>query len=124
MEALQSFIEQIKAAISNGKSDEEIFQFLHPHLEEDPHSIGRLAELMVTLPDRKIGRLLQRMFERTQDKKVRKIIKRSLYRLKSKGVPVEEISPDKESPILRPFQGDPKKGLQAASIFLGPGSCG
>jgi len=119
MEPLQSFIEQIKAAISDGKSEEEIFQFLHPHLEEGPHRIGRLAELMVTLPDRKIGRLLQRMFERTQDKKVRKIIKRSLYRLKSKGVPVEEISPDKESPILRPFQGDPKEGFASGIDFLG-----
>ena len=119
MEALQSFIEQIKAAISDGKSDEEIFQFLHQILEEDPHSIGGLAELMVTIPDRKIGRLLQRMFERTQDKKVRKIIKRSLYRLKSKGVPVEEISPDKESPILRPFQGDPKEGFASGIDFIG-----
>ena len=42
MEPLQSFIEQIKAAISDGKSEEEIFQFLHPHLEEGPHRIGRL----------------------------------------------------------------------------------
>lgn len=119
MEALQHFIEQIKAAISDGKSDEEIFQFLLPHLEKDPHPVGRLAELMVAIPDRRIGKLLHRMFEVTQDKKVRKIIKRSLYRLKSKGVSVEEILPDKESSILRPFQGDPKEGFASGIDFLG-----
>jgi hypothetical protein len=119
MEKLQPFIEQIKTAISDGKSDEEIFQSLFPHLEEDPHRIGRLAELMVAIPDRKVGRVLQRMFGGTQDKKVRKIIKRALYRLKSKGVPVEEISPERESPILRPFQGDPKEGFASGIDFLG-----
>jgi hypothetical protein len=119
MEALQPFIEQIKAAISDGKSDEEIFQFLLSHLEKDPHSSGRLAELMVAVSDRRIGKLLQRMFEVTQDKKVRKIIKRSLYRLKSKGVTVEEILPDKKSSILRPFQGDPKEGFASSIDFLG-----
>jgi hypothetical protein len=119
MEKLQPLIEQIKTAVSEGKSDEEIFQLLFPHLEEDPHSIGRLAELMVAIPDWKIGRVLQRMFEGAQDKKVRKIIKRSLYRLKSKGVPVEEISAGKESSILRPFQGDPKEGFASGIDFLG-----
>jgi len=119
MEELQTFIEQVKTDISNGKSDEEIFQFLLPYLEKDPQTGGRLAELVVAIPDRVIGRLLHRMYEVTQDKKVRKIIKRSLYRLKSKGIPVEEILHDKESPILRPLQGDPKEGFASGIDFLG-----
>ena len=119
MEDIQTLLEQIKADISNGKSDEEIFQSLLPLLEKDPQTGGKLAELMVTIPDRIIGRLLHRMFEVTQDKKVRKIIKRSLYRLKSKGIVVEEILSDKESPILRPLQADPKEGFASGIDFLG-----
>ena len=86
MENIEALIEQIKADISNGKSSEEIFEFLLPLLGKDPQAIGTLAELLVTIPDKIIAGLLHRMFEVTQDKKVRKIIKRSLYRLKSKGI--------------------------------------
>src|SRR4030043_1103059 len=111
MEDIQALIERVKTDISSGKSEEEIFQFLLPQLGNDPQTAGRLAELMVTIPDRVTGRLLHRMFEATQDKRVRKIIKRSLYRLKSKGIVVEEISSDKAKPILRPLQEGPKEGF-------------
>ncbi len=119
MEDIQTLIEQIRTDISNGKSEEEIFQSLLPLLGKDPQTAGRLAELMVTIPDRVIGRLLHRMFEVTRDKKVRKIIKRSLYRLKGKGIAVEEILSDKVKPILRPLQEDPKEGLASGIDFLG-----
>ena len=119
MEDIQALIEQIKADISNGKSEEEIFQSLLPVLEKDPQTGGRLAESMVTIPDRMIGRFLHRMFEATQDKKVRRIIKRSLYRLKSKGIAMEEISSDKESPILRPAKAGSKEGFASWIDSLG-----
>jgi len=119
MEELQALIEQIKVDISNGKSVEEIFQSLFPLLGKDPQTIGKLAQLLVTIPDQMIGKILHRIFEVTQDKKVRKIIKRSLYRLKCKGIVVEEILFDKESPVLRPFQADPKEGFASGIDFLG-----
>lgn len=119
MEDIQALFEQIKADISNGKSGEEIFQSLLPLLEKDSQTGGKLAELLVTIPDKIIAGLLHQMFKVTQDKKVRKIIKRSLYRLKSKGVVVEGILLDKESPILRPLQADPKEGFASGIDFLG-----
>jgi len=119
MENIHPLLEQIKADISNGKSVEEVFQSLLPLLEKDPQTSGKLAELLVTIPDKMIGKLLHRMFEVTQDKKVRKIIKRSLYRLKSKGIVVEEVLSDKESPILRPLQADPKEGFVSGIDSLG-----
>jgi len=119
MEDIQTLIGQIQSDISNGKSDEEIFQYLLPLLRKDPETSPRLAELMVAIPDRMIGRLLHRMFEVTQDKKVRKIIKRSLYRLKSKGIAVEEILSDKEKPVLRPLQAEPKEGFASGIDSLG-----
>ena len=119
MEDIRALIERVKTDISSGKSEEEIFQYLLPHLEKGPQAAGRLAELMVTIPDRLTGRLLHRMFEATRDKRVRKTIKRSLYRLKSKGVVVEEISSDKAKPILRPLQEGPKEGFASGIDFLG-----
>jgi hypothetical protein len=119
MEDIQALIEQVKTDISSGKSEEEIFQALLPLLGKDLQTAGRLAELMVNIPDRLTGRLLHRMFEATQDKRVRKIIKRSLYRLKGKGIAVEEILSGKERSILRPLQTDPKEGFASGIDFLG-----
>jgi hypothetical protein len=119
MQDIQALIERVKTDISSGKSEEEIFEFLLPQLGNDPQTAGRLAELLVTIPDRVTGRVLHRMFEAIQDKKVRKIIKRSLYRLKSKGIVVEEMSFDKVKPILRPLKEDPKEGFASGIDFLG-----
>ena len=119
MENIETLMGQVKADMTSGKTDEEIFQYLLPWLEKDPQTGGELAEFMVTIPDRLTGRLLQRMFEVTQDKKVRKMIKRSLYRLKSKGVVVEEVLSDKERSILRPLQGEAKEGFASGIDFLG-----
>jgi hypothetical protein len=119
MEDNQNLIEQIKVDISNGKSEEEIFQSLFPVLEKDPQTAGNLAELMVAIPDRMTGKLLGRMFEVTRDKKIRRAIRRSLYRLKGKGIPVEEILPDKGRSVLRPLKAEPKEGYASGIDFLG-----
>ncbi len=119
MENIETLLGRIKADMTSGKTDEEIFQYLLPWLEKDPQTGGTLAEFMVTIPDRLTGRLLQRMFEATPDKKVRKMIKRSLYRLKSKGVVVEEVLSDKERSILHPIQGEAKEGFASGIDFLG-----
>ena len=119
MEDIQTLLEQIKADISNGKSEEEIFQSLYPLLEKDPQTAGKLAELMVAIRDKMTGRLLRRMFEVTANKRARRIIKRSLYRLKGKGIPVEEILSDKGRSILRPLQAEPKEGYASGIDVLG-----
>jgi hypothetical protein len=119
MEDIQTLIGQIKTDMADGKSEEEIFQYLRPLLEKDPEASKRVAELMVTIPGQITSRLLHRMFEVTQDKKVRKIIKRSLYRLRSKGIAVEEILSDKEKPVLRPLQAERKEGFASGIDSLG-----
>jgi len=119
MKDIQALIEQIRSDISSGKSQEEIFRSLLPLLGQGPQTAGRLAESMVSIPDRLTGKLLHRMFEVTRDKKVRKIIKRSLYRLKSKGIAVEEMLSDQERSILRPLQADLKEGFASGIDFIG-----
>ncbi len=116
---IETLLKQIKTDIANGKTDEEIFRDLHPWLEKDPQTAGRLAESMVTIPDRLTGKLLRRMFEVTLDKKVRKIIKRSLYRLKSKGIAVEEMPSGEEKSILRPLQAGLTEGFASGIDSLG-----
>src|SRR4030042_6837278 len=119
MEDIQTLIEKIRADIQEGKSDKEIFQFIAPFFGKDAQRDGTLAELLASVPHTEIAKLLHRMVEAAQEKKVQKIIKRSLYRLKSKGIVLEEDSSNKRQSILRPLQAEPPKGFGNGIDFLG-----
>ena len=94
MEDVQKAIEKVRADIQDGKSDEEIFQSLQTLLGKDPETDKKIAELLASIPDAKIAKLLQRMLGLFKEKKIQKTIKRSLYRLKSRGIAIEEVSLD------------------------------
>lgn len=111
MEKAETLVEQVRTDIQDGKSDEEIFQSLQSLLGKDPTFDGHFAESLATLSDAKTARILQRMSKISKEKKVQKMIKRSLYRLRSKGISIEEASPKKEESILRPLQVEPSKGF-------------
>ena len=119
MEDARTLIEKVKADIQEGKSNEEILQFSLRLFGKDPEMDRQVAELMATIPHAETAKLLQRMFEVSKDKKVQKMIKRSLYRLRSKGIALDEIRPDKGGSILRPLQTEPPKGFGGGFDFLG-----
>ena len=119
MEDVQAFIERVKADIHDEKSEEEIFQSFLVIFGKDPETKGKVAELLATIPHEKIAKLLRRMLEVSEEKKVRKTIKRSLYRLKSRGIAIEEVSLEKGGSILRPLQAEPKKGFGSGIDHFG-----
>ena len=119
MEDVQTIIEKVKTDLQDGKSDEEIFQSTLFLFGKDPVVDGKLAEYLSDIPHVKIADILHRMLEVSKEKRVRKIIKRSFYRLKSKGIAVEEVLPQKKSSILRPIQKDSPKGFGGGIDFLG-----
>ncbi len=119
MDDVEALMERIKTDRAGGKTDEEIFQYLLPRIERDPKAGGRLAESLVALPDPLTVKLLHRMLGTIPDKNVRKVIKRSLYRLRSKGVAVGEISSGQERSILRPLQAESREGFASGIDFMG-----
>jgi len=119
MEKVETIVDQVRTDIQDGKSDEEIFQALQSLLGKDSEFDGHLAESLTTLSDSKTARILQRMLKISKEKKVQKTIKRSLYRLKSKGISIEEASPKKEASILRPVQSEPPEGMGGGFDSLG-----
>jgi len=119
MEEVQQAIQKVRSDIEAGKSDEEIYQSLDPSLGKDSETDRKVVELLASIPDAKIAKLLQRMLGLFKEKKIRKTIKRSLYQLKSRGVAIEEFSPDEGRPILYPLKAEPPKGYASAIDFLG-----
>jgi hypothetical protein len=104
MTDVQTLIHQVKTDLDEGKSEAELFQSLAPHLNQDTEFDRKLSESLGGLPDAKIAKLLQRLLGISKDRRVRREIKRSLYRLKTKGVAVEELASDRGTSILRPLQ--------------------
>jgi len=111
MEDIQKVIEKVSIDLQEGRSEEEIFQSLLSLLGKDLELTVGVVEQLAGILDAKIGRLLQRMLEIYEEKRIRKAIKRSLYRLRSRGITIEEILPEKKESILRPLTVQPPKGF-------------
>jgi hypothetical protein len=119
MEDIGKLIEKVRSDIQDGKSEEEIFQSLVTFWGKAPETDSQLAELLASIPDAKVARILQRMLGISKGKKVQKIIKRSLYRLKNRGIAVEDVSVGERRSILQPLKAEPPKGFASAIDFLG-----
>ncbi len=111
MEDLREITQKVRTLIQEGKSAEEIFQFLSPFLNKGSETVGKLAEQLANLPHEVTARILRRMLEGTEEKNVRRSIKRSLYRLRSKGILSGEASQGRGRSILRPLQVEPPEGF-------------
>lgn len=119
MEEVEKIVEQVRADVRDGKSDDEIFQSLESLLGKDPTFDERFADSLALLADAKAAKILLRMSKISKEKRVQKMIRRSLYRLKSKGVSIDDTSPKGEASILRPLQVEPPKGMGGALDGLG-----
>ena len=119
MEDIQEFMKKIRELIRNGKPGEEIFPILSSLLKEQPEAAERIIGDLADVPHETTTQILQRMVEEIHDKRTRKTIRRVLYRLKSKGVPLGEVHPDRGHSILRPSQAEPPQGYATAIDPIG-----
>jgi len=117
MEKIQPLIDKIKVDIQDGKSEEEIFQFLHPLFGKDTEFDRQVVEHLASIPHVKIANVLQKMLHVSNEKKIQKNIRRSLYRLRSKGVVIEKVQAKREGSILRPLQAESPKGFMNGYDF-------
>ncbi len=111
MVEVQTLIHQVQTEMNEGKSAEEIFHTLTPFFGQDMALDRTLAESLGSLPDARIAELLQRLIEISKDRRVRKEIKRSLYRLERRGVTVEGRPSDRGRSILRPLRVEDPQAL-------------
>jgi len=119
MDNVQTLADRLKAEIQDGKPDEEIFEFLKTFLGRDAETDERVADFLATLAHPGTARLLVRMLSVAGSKNLTKTIKRSLHRLKGRGIAVEEVPPDQEESIFRPPKAEPSKGFGSGIDSLG-----
>jgi hypothetical protein len=119
MDDFETLADRLKAEVRDGKSDEEIFESLKSHLGKDVETDERVADVLATLSHPVAARLLLRMLAVARSKNVMKAIKRSLYRLRGRGIAVEEIPPDQGESIFRPPKAESTKGFGSGIDSLG-----
>ena len=100
-EKAAQIIHEIETAQSQKLPAEEIFTKISEYLTQEPCLTIHVIEGLARIPTPETAHLLMGMMDEMDEKQVIKSIKRTLYRLKQKGVKWEEKAP-KDEPILKP----------------------
>lgn len=115
----ETFDEEVKRALQEGRSEDDLLAMILPLLGRDPREDEKIVEALVALAHPTAARVLGRLLESNRGRKLRKTIKRALYRLRSKGIFTEEILPPKGQPVFRAPEVEPAKGFAGAIDAFG-----
>ena len=112
-EKVDQIVREIETAQGEKVTPEEIFKKVSSYLKNEPSLTIPLIEALANIPNPETAQLLTRMMGKSEEKQVSKSIKRTLYRLRQKGIQWEE-KPSKDRPILRaPKLAEPEGYLGA-----------
>ena len=100
-EKVDQIVHEIEAAQSQKVAPEEVLKRVSSYLEKGPSLTIPLIEALSRIPNPETAQLLTGMMASIKEKGAIKSIKRTLYKLRQKGVRWEE-KPLKDAPILRP----------------------
>ncbi len=100
-EKAEQIIREIEIAQNQKLATEEILTKISEYLTQEPCLTIHVIDALVKIPTPETAHLLMGMMEKMDEKQVIKSIKRTLYKLKQKGVKWEEKA-QKKTPILKP----------------------
>jgi hypothetical protein len=100
-EKIDRILHEIEAAQGQKVTPEDLLNRVSSYLEEESLLTIPLIEALARVPNAQTAQLLSAMIAKTDDKRIIKSIKRTLYKLRQRGVRWEEKSP-KDEPVLRP----------------------
>ena len=112
-EKVDQILNEIETAQSQTTTNQALLQKISAHLEKEPSLTIPLVEGLVRIPTPSTAQLLTEMLAKTEDKAVVKAVKRSLYKLRQRGVIWEESTP-RDKPILRPVEHGQAQGYLGA----------
>lgn len=110
---VHEILQEVVAAQDHEAEPKEILQRISFYLQRESSLIIPLIDALAQLPTSQTALLLEEMMAALQDKRALKAIKRSLYRLRQKGVQWERKT-SHERPILRLPQPGAPQGYMGA----------
>ncbi|MEA3359155.1 MAG: hypothetical protein U9R17_07100 [Thermodesulfobacteriota bacterium] len=106
---IDNIINSIETACNDELGAKEILGVVISYLEDEQFLAVPLIEALANNTKPEIAQFLYDMMDGIQDKSLIKLIKRSLYKLRQKGVKWEEKS-QKDEPILKPLESAEPEG--------------
>ncbi len=100
-EKVDQIVHEIETAQSQNVTVEEILKNTYEYLKQEPCLTIHVIEALVRIPNPETAQILIGMMAEAEERLVIKSIKRTLYKLRQKGVRWEE-KPSKDEPVLRP----------------------
>ncbi len=111
-EKLDRILDEIKAAQSQNVPLNEVLKKATSYLKEEPYLTIHLIEALASIPNPETAQLLTAMMTEWEEKQVVKAIKRTLYKLRQKGVRWQEKPTDKPT-FTPPKPAEPEGYLSA-----------
>ncbi|MBN1254973.1 MAG: hypothetical protein JXA50_06840 [Deltaproteobacteria bacterium] len=115
---MSKVLQEVEAAQAREVRPEEILKRISSYFAAEPALAIPLIDALAGVPTPQTAFLLEEMMTILHDKGSIKAIKRSLYRLRQKGVQWEQQS-SHEKPILRPLQTEAPQGYVGAMDSTG-----
>lgn len=116
---IHPLVEKAEVDLHGGRPEEEVLSSLLLFIDGDVEKAEGIIEAMGKVSSPHLGRLLLRWLETTPEKRIQKMIRRSLYRLKTRGIAIEDHSLGRETPVFRPAPSESPKGYGGPFDFLG-----
>ena len=117
-EKLDHILDEIKAAQSQNVPHNEVLKKATSYLKEEPYLTIHLIEALVRIPNPETAQLLTAIMAESEEKQVLKAIKRTLYKLRQKGVRWER-KPIDEMPVFTPPKPAEPEGYLSPIDFTG-----
>jgi len=113
--AAESLLEELQNHDVRGDSLEISLQTIRSHLGVSPERDLAIVTTMGGIPTERMAKLLQSLLKSVSDKKVLKEIRRSLYRIEQRGIPVEpDLDERHETSVLHPPSEGEARGFISA----------
>ncbi len=112
-EQAYQIVREIETAQSQKVKAEEILKNTSVYLKQEPCLTIHIIEALARIPSPETAQILIGMMAEAQEKQVIKSIKKTLYKLRQKGVRWEE-KPSKDEPVFRPPKPEGPMGYLGA----------
>jgi hypothetical protein len=120
LQAVQTIIDRIGLSQRHGEDSQHSFEFVSQFLGKSDELDAAIAEGLVRIPSGDTAKILMHMKASCRSKALLKAIRKSLYRLKQRGISVEEKEErEREVPVIRPLSSGHPEGFVSAIDYLG-----
>jgi len=120
LQAVQTIIDRIGLYQRQEEDPQRSFEFVSQFLGKSEELDAAIAEGLARIPSTASGMILVQMKASCRSKPLLKTIKKSLYRLKQKGISIEDTGErERSAPVIRPLPSGQPEGFVSGIDYLG-----